>query len=63
LLAAFGGAGPSSRALADFRGLLRAEMNDLSRELGAAVPRTTDRATRAHLEDARDQIRKMLDPK
>jgi Met-zincin/Domain of unknown function (DUF5117)/Domain of unknown function (DUF5118) len=63
LLAAFGGAGPSSRALADFRGLLRAEMNDLSRELGAAVPRTTDRATRAHLDDARDQIRKMLDPK
>ncbi len=63
LLAAFGGAGPSARALADFRGLLRAEMNDLSRELATAAGRTSDRATRAHLDDARDQIRKMLDPK
>ena len=62
-LAAFGLAGPSARALSDFRGLLRAEMNDLSRELTTAMPRTTDRATRAHLEDARDQIKKMLDPK
>ena len=62
-LAAFGLAGPSSRALADFRGLLRAEMNDLSRELALAAGRTSDRVTRAHLEDARDQIRKMLDPK
>jgi hypothetical protein len=63
LLAAFGGGGPSPRALADFRGLLRAEMNDLSRELATAAGRTSDRATRAHLDDARDQIRKMLDPK
>ncbi len=62
-LAAFGLAGPSARALADFRGLLRAEMNDLSRELGSASGRTSDRVTRAHLDDARDQIRKMLDPK
>ena len=62
-LAAFGLAGPSARALSDFRGLLRAEMNDLSRELTTAMGRTTDRATRAHLEDARDQIKKMLDPK
>ena len=62
-LAAFGLAGPSSRSLADFRGLLRAEMMDLSRELATAAGRTSDRATKAHLEDARDQIRKMLDPK
>ena len=62
-LAAFGLAGPSTRALADFRGLLRAEMTDLSRELTTAMGRTSDRATHAHLEDARDQIRKMLDPK
>ncbi|MBC7842451.1 MAG: zinc-dependent metalloprotease [Gemmatimonadaceae bacterium] len=62
-LAAFGLAGPSTRSLADFRGLLRAEMTDLSRELTTAMARTSDRATRAHLEDARDQIRKMLDPK
>jgi hypothetical protein len=62
-LAAFGAAGPSARALADFRGLLRAEVIDLSRELATAMTRTSDRATHAHLEDARDQIRKMLDPK
>jgi Met-zincin/Domain of unknown function (DUF5117)/Domain of unknown function (DUF5118) len=62
-LAAFGAAGPSARALADFRGLLRAEMRDLSRELATAAGRTSDRATRAHLDDARDQIEKMLDPK
>ena len=63
VLAAFGAGGPSLRALADFRGLLRAEMIDLSRELGTASARTGDRVTKAHLEDARDVIRKMLDPK
>ena len=62
-LAAFFPAGPSARSLADFRGLLRAEVQDLSRELASAAGRTSDRATRAHLEDARDQIQKMLDPK
>ncbi len=63
LAALFGGGGASPRALADVRGLLRAELNDLSRELAAANNRTSDRATRAHFEDARDQIRKMLNPK
>ena len=53
----------SPRAVADFRGLLRAEMNDLSRELTSASARTSDRASRAHIDDARDQIKKMLDPK
>ena len=62
-LAAFGIASPSARAMADFRGLLRAEMHDLARELTGAMVRTGDRATLAHLEDARDQIKKMLDPK
>jgi len=61
--AAFGGGGPSARAQADYRGLLRAEMLDLSRELASAAGRTSDRATRAHIEDARDLIGKMLDPK
>ena len=61
-LAAFGLAGPSLRTLADVRGLLRAEMQDLARELATAAGRTSDRVTKAHLEDARDQIKKMLDP-
>ena len=63
LAALFGGSALSTRAVADFRGLLRAEVMDLSRELSTAIGRTSDRATKAHLEDARDQIRKMLDPK
>jgi hypothetical protein len=36
-------------------------MRTLDRELAAAVGRTADRTSRAHLQDARDQIRKMLD--
>ncbi len=57
-LAAFGGAPASTR---DFRPLLKDEMRTLDRELAAAVGRTSDRTSRAHLQDARDQIRKMLD--
>ena len=39
------------------------ELRTLSADLSKAVARTTDRATRMHLEDARDQIAKILDPK
>ncbi|MFO0228011.1 zinc-dependent metalloprotease [Gemmatimonas sp.] len=45
----------------DFRPLLKDEMRTLDRELAAAIGRTGDRATRAHLQDARDQIEAMLD--
>ncbi len=44
----------------DFRPLLKDEMRVLDRELAAAVGRAGDRATRAHLLDARDQIKTML---
>jgi hypothetical protein len=47
----------------DYRGLIRAELRDLSAALALASPRATDRETRAHLADARDQIAKALDPK
>jgi hypothetical protein len=47
----------------DYRALIKAELRDLSTALGAAMPRATDRQTRAHLADARDQIAKALDPK
>ncbi len=47
---------------ADARPLIKAEMRDLDRELTAAIGRTSDRASRAHLQDARDQIRQMLEP-
>jgi Met-zincin/Domain of unknown function (DUF5117)/Domain of unknown function (DUF5118) len=47
----------------DYRALIKAELRDLSNAIGAATQRASDRATRAHLADARDQIAKALDPK
>jgi hypothetical protein len=47
----------------DYRALIKAELRDLSTAIAAATPRASDRQTRAHLADARDQIAKALDPK
>jgi hypothetical protein len=47
----------------DYRALIKAELRDLNNAIGAAMARATDRTTRAHLADARDQIAKALDPK
>jgi hypothetical protein len=47
----------------DYRALIRAELKDLNTALGLAASRAQDRATRAHIADARDQIAKALDPK
>lgn len=47
----------------DYRALIKAELRDLSVAIGSALQRAGDRATRAHLADARDQIAKALDPK
>jgi hypothetical protein len=58
LAALFGGGLVNTR---DFRPLLKDEMRTLDRELAAAIGRTGDRASRAHLQDARDQIKAMLD--
>ena len=52
--------GPQSAP--DARPLLRGELVDLDRELAAAVARTGDRTTRLHLQDARAQIERVLDP-
>lgn len=48
---------------ADIRPILKSEMRALDADLVAAISRTSDRMTKAHLEDARDQIRDMLNPK
>ncbi|MES2525268.1 MAG: zinc-dependent metalloprotease [Gemmatimonadota bacterium] len=56
--AAFGAAAVNTR---DFRPMLKDEMRVLDRELAAAIGRMTDRASRAHLQDSRDQIKTMLD--
>ena len=47
----------------DYRALIKAELRDLSAAIATATPRATDRETRAHLADARDNIAKALDPK
>jgi hypothetical protein len=47
----------------DYRALIKQELRDLSAAIAAATARASDRQTRAHLADARDQIAKALDPK
>lgn len=47
----------------DQRPFIRAELRSVSADITRVLPRTTDRATRAHLEDVKDQIAKILDPK
>ncbi|MFZ1700455.1 MAG: zinc-dependent metalloprotease [Pyrinomonadaceae bacterium] len=46
----------------DEKSFYRAELRAISASAGAALARTTDRATRAHLEGVRDQIAKILNP-
>ena len=47
----------------DYRALIKAELRDLNTAINASMARATDRQSRAHLADARDQIAKALDPK
>jgi hypothetical protein len=47
----------------DTRALVRAELRSLSADVTRLAPGVADRTTRAHLEDVRDQIAKILDPK
>ena len=45
------------------RALLRGELRALRAQIGAAVAAATDRASRLHLEDSRDRIDEILDPR
>jgi hypothetical protein len=47
----------------DERPLYRAELESLRAAINAAITKTSDRETRAHLEDSRNQIEKTLNPK
>jgi hypothetical protein len=47
----------------DTRGLVRSELRAVDAAARRALVKAADRATRAHLEDVRDQIAKILDPK
>lgn len=53
--------GPA-RATSDIRSVFRSELRALDADLARAIARAGDRATRAHLQDARDQIREALEP-
>jgi hypothetical protein len=47
----------------DEKPFYRAELRALNASIAAALPKTTDRETRAHLDGARDQIARILDPR
>jgi hypothetical protein len=47
----------------DTRGLARAELRAVDTAVRRALIKSADRATRVHLEDVRDQIARILDPK
>ena len=47
----------------DTRGLIRSELRAVDTAARRALAVSSDRATRAHLEDVRDQIARILDPK
>jgi len=53
----------AQRANDDQRPMFRGELKTISADAGAALARAADRDTRLHLEDLRDQIAKILDPK
>jgi Met-zincin/Domain of unknown function (DUF5117)/Domain of unknown function (DUF5118) len=50
-------------ASGDEKPLYRSELRSLNASIAAAISKTADRETSAHLEAARDQIAKILDPK
>jgi len=47
----------------DERPFYRAELKTLSASIGAAIAKTSDPETRAHLESSRDEIARILDPR
>ncbi|MBL8177668.1 MAG: zinc-dependent metalloprotease [Bryobacterales bacterium] len=53
----------TARANDDQRPFFRSELKKLSSELTAAMARSTDPSTRSHLDDAKDLIARILDPK
>ena len=54
--------GPA-RATSDVKALFKEELRTLDADVARAVGRSADRETRAHLNDVRDQIKRILEPK
>lgn len=56
-------AGPQINASqSDIRPMARGELRTLQRQISAAIPRTSDRASKLHLEDLLERIKKTLEP-
>jgi len=55
--------GAPAVATDEVRPLLRGELKNLSTAINSAISRSADRETRLHLEDMKDQIARVLDPK
>jgi hypothetical protein len=53
----------NSRVSGESRPLARGELRTLDTSVRAAIAKAADRPTRLHLQDVRDQIARMLDPK
>lgn len=53
----------ATRATDDERPMFRGELRTIAADATAALAKTTDRDTKMHLEDLRDQVAKILDPK
>jgi hypothetical protein len=53
---------PRAVTSGDERPLYRAELRTLNASIAAAILKTTDRETKAHLEAAKDEITRILDP-
>jgi hypothetical protein len=47
----------------EIRALLRGELRSVRADIVRTLPAVTDRQTRSHLEDSRDQIDEILDPR
>ena len=58
-----GGRGGRGGSSVDEKPLYRAELRTLNATIAAALPKAADPETKAHLESARDEISKILDPK
>ncbi|HLL47209.1 MAG TPA: zinc-dependent metalloprotease, partial [Longimicrobiaceae bacterium] len=61
-LAALLGASAAATGPTEAQALLRGELRALDAQIRAAIPRAADRTSRLHLEAARDEIGKILDP-
>jgi hypothetical protein len=58
-----GGRGGGAGTAQDVRSLMRADLMDLNAEIARAIPRATDKMTKAHLDELHFQIDQILNPK